>query len=288
MSKLSPLMIELIEKRPVTAVKALSEMNSSDVAVFFEGLQTHHAALLMSRISAWSASSLVVEMSLDSSAAILSELDYQTTASIMRVLPDANKSQLLAAFPRTLRRNLTATLTYPTNSVGAKMSINIVVMAGDQTVGDAFSQLRQIKSTRTGVAFVVDASRRLLGVVNADELLQRPNESMLSDVMDQSVKPLSARASLSTVKSLPAWDDYPHLPVVDRQKVLIGALARRAFRQVTVDASPKPTQAPSLLASVTSAFFNSSVGLARVLIDLERPADSTLNKPSRSAGGERL
>jgi Mg/Co/Ni transporter MgtE len=288
MSKLSPLMIEYIDKRPLSAVKVLSEMDAGDVADFFEVLPTQQAVSLLSRISAWSASSLIAEMSSAAGAAILSKLDYETTASIMRVLSEESRSALLDALPRKLRRDLIVTLTYPTNTVGAKMSVNIVVMVGEQTVGDAFSALRRIKSTRSGVGFVVDESQRLLGAVSAEELLQLPNESRLSDVMDRLVRPLSARASLSSVKSLAAWDDYPHLPVVDRKKILIGALARRTLRKRVVDTSTDPVQRPSLLASVAGAFFHSSVELSRIFIDLEHATDAMPDAQSQSAKGERL
>ena len=86
MSKVSPLTIELIERRPQTAVKVLANMDASDVADFFEALPTRYAVALISKVSAWSAAALICEMTPVSGAAILSELDYQGTASIMRVL----------------------------------------------------------------------------------------------------------------------------------------------------------------------------------------------------------
>lgn len=291
MSKVSPLTIELIEKRPMTAVKALATMNTSDAAAFFEGLPTRNAISLMSNISAWSASTLISEMTPMSGAAIISELDYQTTASIMRVMQVAEREQILSALPKKLSSDLVSTLTYPADTVGAKMSTNIVVMAADQTVADAFAELRQIERTKTGVVFIVDESRKMLGIANADELLRRSNESRLSEVIDTSVAPISARARLSTVKSLPAWDDYAHLPVVNRQRILIGALARRTFRQPTVETPPNPpqtqAQSPTILTSVASAFFNSSVGLAQILIDFEVRSEASTDEPLRSATGDK-
>ena len=289
MSTVSPLTIELIEKRPLTAVKVLSTLSASDSAEFFEALPTRYALSLISKISAWSAAPLISEMTPVSAAAILSELDYQATASIMRVVSDANRKQLLSALPKKLSSDLASTLTYPVDSVGAKMSTSIVVMMAEQTVGEAFAELRQIKRAKSGVAYVVDGSRILLGIVNAEELLRLSNESLLGEVIDRSVTPISARARLSTVKSLPAWDDYTHLPVVNRQRILIGALARRTFRQPIIEKHIDPAQAKSqtILMSVASAFFNSSVGLAQALVDIEAPPEaSSNNNSSTSAVGD--
>lgn len=289
MTEISAMTIELIEKRPLTAVKVLTAMSTSDSAAFFEVLPTRYAVSLMSNISAWSASTLIAEMAPVSGAAVLSELDYQLTASIMRVLPDAKRAGLLRALPKTLSSALTSTLTYPKDTVGAKMSTNIVIMTIDQSVGEAFAELRQIKRTKTGVAYIVDEARKLLGIVTADELLRLSNEIRLGDVMEKSVAPLSARARLSAVKSLPAWDDYAHLPVIDRKRILIGALARRTFRQPAIEQPSDLTQnqAPPFLPSVAGAFLNSSVGLAQVLIGISTTSETPTNPSSPSAIGKR-
>lgn len=269
MSKVSPLTIELIERRPSTAVNALKEMDAGDVADFLEALPIQSAVALISRESTWNAATLICEMSPGRGADILSELDYQAAAAIMRVVPEANQKELLSALPKKLRGDLKSTLTYPADTVGAKMSTNIVIMTVDQTVVEAFTELRQIKRTKTGVAYVVDDSRKLLGIVTADELFRLSNETRLGDVMEKSVAPISARARLSAVKSLPEWDDYAHLPVVNRQKILIGALARRTFRQKPVEKPLNAAQPQSILMSAAGAFFGSTVGLTQVLFGID-------------------
>lgn len=288
MNTISPLTIELIEKQPLTALKVLAEMNASDAVDFFEVLPTRLTVSLMSKISAWSASMLLSDMAPVNAAVVLSEMDYQMTASILRVMPDANRKKLLSVLPKKLSGNLASTLTFPADTVGAKMSTSIIVMAVDQTVGEAFAELRQIKRTKTGVVYVVDGSQKLLGVVNADELLRLSNETRLGEVIDRSVAPVSARARLSSVKNLAAWDDYAHIPVVDRKLILIGALARSTFRQLIAEKpiDPAQTHSRSLLASLTSAFLNSSVGLAQVLIAFEVKSNTSIKKPSTTAAGD--
>jgi Mg/Co/Ni transporter MgtE len=288
MSKVSPLTIGLIEKRPMTAVKAVAKMNPADAAAFLETLPTRHAVSVFSKMSAWSASELIADMNEVSAAAIISELDYQIAASIMRIVPGIVREKLLAALPKKLSQDLKSTLTYPADTVGAKMSTSIVVLSADQTAGDALAELRQIKRSKTGVAFVVDGSRKLLGIVNANELLQRSKDSLLSEVLDRSVMAISARARLSSVMSLPAWDDYTYLPVVNRQKILIGALARRTLRQPVAQAesSSPQTATPSIISSMAGAFVASAVGLAQILTDVVGTSDASIEKQSAPTAGD--
>ena len=285
MSNISPLTLDLIEQRPLTAVEVLAGMDASDAAEFLEALPIGHAVAVLSTTSVWSASTLISEMSPASGAALLTEFDYQTTASIMRVIPDAHRDQLLSALPKRLGRNLASTLTYPADTVGAKMSTNIVVMRADQTVGEAFAELRRTKRTKTGVAFVVDEARRFLGAVNADELLHRSNEVKLNEAIDGSVAPISARARLSTIQSLPGWDDYAYLPVVNRQRVLVGALARRSIRQPGVDSTVVPTPTSMIMTAIAGAFFYSSIGLAQILIGSKTTSGGVANEPPPSSLG---
>lgn len=288
MTKLSPLLEELLEKRPLTAMKVLTGMKPSDAASFFAVLPTDRAVSLMSQISAWSASSIIIEMDSVTSAAVLKEMDYQIAAAIVRILPEPHQSNVLDELPRKLRSDISATLTYPVNTVGAQMSLNIIVVSNNDTVGDAMLQLRQIKRSRTGVAFVVNTARRFVGVIGADQLIQSPSDLPLSEIVDPTIKPLSARATLSTIKSLPAWDDYAYLPVVDRERVLIGALARRVFTKATIDlgVGEEATQ-HSLLGSIADAFFGGSADLARVLSDLDIPNQPAVSKVSRATKEER-
>lgn len=286
MTTVSPLSIELIEKRPLTAVKVLEGMEPSDVAQFFEALPTRIAVALVSKVSVLSAATLLDEMTPVSAAAILSDLDYQTTASILRVEPDAAQKKLLSALPKKLCADLKSTLSFPADTVGAKMSTIIVIMFADQSIGEAFAQLRQIKRTKTGIVYIADAARKLIGLVTAEDLLRLSNESRLGDVMETSVPTISARSRLSAVKSLQAWDDYTHLPVVNRQKILIGALARRTFRQKIVDKRRSPAQSHSILSSLASAFLGSSVGLVQVLTDVEVTSGAFTDDTSKQTAGD--
>lgn len=285
MSKISTLTISLIEDRPETAARGMGEVNPDDAADFLESLPTRHAVTVLSRSSASLASDLIPQMETASGAAILNGLDYQTTVSIMRMLDEADREKMLSALPKRLRNDLESTLSYPVGTVGAKMTTSIVIMKKHQTVADAIAELRRVKRSRTGIAFVVDSSRKLLGVISAGDLVQLPNESVLSAVMDISVVPISARSRLETVRSLSAWDDYAQLPVVSRKKLLIGALSRKTFRQAeaTEPSLQDNLGSQSILASVASSFLASAMELLHVLTDAEtnvrKPEDQLTDLP---------
>lgn len=287
MSKISPLTTGLIEDKPETAVTVLADMNPDDAASFLQTLTTRHAVSVLSRTSAWLSSDLIPKMSTVSGAAILADLEYQTTASIMRVVSDADRQRLLDALPKRLREDLLSTLTYPLDTVGAKMSTAIVVLKSDRTVAEAVAELRRIKRSRTGLVFVVDDARRLLGVANAGDLLQLPNESALSAVIDRTVVAIPARARLETVRSRADWDEYAQLPVVNRKKMVIGALSRKVFRQSGPAGEPqsKVVKSRPILGSMAGTFLASVVGLLQVLTDAEIKVHTSDEEPPQPDTG---
>ena len=218
----------------------------------------------------------------------MSEMEYQSAAAIIRLIPEADRGELLNALPKKLQRDLNTTLIYPPDTVGAKMSVSIVTLSQKQSVAEALTEVRKYKRANTGVAFVVDKANKLLGMTNASDLLQYPNETLLIDVMKKSVVPLSARARLKTVASLPDWDDFSQLPVVTRKKMLIGSLSNKVARQWQAATAPVSAEADSssLLGSITGAFVTSFVGLAQLVGEADqKDVQSNDTQSPRKTGG---
>lgn len=283
MNKASALTLALIEKRPMTAAKSLESMAPSDAAAFVQVLPIAQSVSVISSMSAWRASTILSALHPKKGATILAQMEYQGAASLLRLVPEDERRSQLDALPRKLRRKLSSTLAYAADTVGANMSVMIVSIDAKQTVADALAELRLLQRARTGVAFVVDDDRHLRGVVSASELLQSPGGARLRDVMDRSVPLLSARARLASVSGLPAWDDYPQLPVVNREKQVIGALSRKIALRKTVEATPQTAAAEqsSILASIAYAFASSVLGLGELLADAdEAPRRQETSAPS--------
>lgn len=281
MNKASAFTLALIEKRPLTAAKSLESMTPNDAAAFVKVLPVAQAVAVISSMSAWRASTVLSALNPAKSAPILGQMEYQSAASVLRLVPENERRLQLDALPKKLRRSLQSTLAYASDTVGANMSVMIVSIDANQTVKDALTELRVLQRARTGVAFVVDDAKHLRGVVNASELLQLPGEARLREVMDRSVPSLSARARLASVTGLPAWDDYGQLPVLNRQKQVIGALSRKIALRKSAAAAPQATTTDrgSILGSIAYAFASSVLGLGELLAD----ADDAPPRPETGA-----
>ncbi len=281
MSSVSPLTLAFIEKRPSSVAQSLTAMETDDAAAFLETIPTRYAANTVSHMGAWSASGLLTRMNASASAAVLRELEYHTAAAILRMMAESDRLLLLDLLPKKLHRDLETSLSFPEDTVGAKMTTSIMVLNHDQTVADALAELKRSHRAKAEVVFVIDAARRLKGAVTAASLLHQSLASPLTEMMDTTVVPLSARARLGAIASLDAWDEYAQLPVLSRKKLVIGALSRKAAKQHGRTGAQVPGAPTSSIAvAIANAFFTSAIGLGQLLADVDQPL-----QPPKQQGG---
>lgn len=273
MSNPHPLTVGLVQRKPETAAKVVAQMEPSRAASILEVLPAALAASIFANMSTISAAAIVQGLQPTNAAAILSELNYQEMAAITRLVSDEARASLLEALPKKLSRDLRMTLNYPADTVGAKMNVLVVTVGASSSVAETLSELRKIKRSVSGVAFVVDETRRFLGAMHASDLLHLPQETPVAKVMDRSLTQIAARSRLTAVQTLRAWDDFTQLPVVDRRGRVVGALSRRAAVRArsNVDSisSDNENKETSVLAAIAGAFVASAVGVGELLLDID-------------------
>ncbi|MEO1250747.1 MAG: hypothetical protein AAFW81_00195 [Pseudomonadota bacterium] len=276
MTNPSALTISFLDKRPVSAARALSEMEASDAAAFLETAPARIVVKVVAHMNAWPASRLLDLMAAPAAASVVREMEFAAAAAILRLLDDAWATELMGFLPDKLRRDLETSLSFPDDTVGAQMTTAVLALTGEQTVADAFALAKASDKTRAETIFIVDDERRLMGAVSAARLLKASPGVALSAIADDAVEALSARARLISIANLEAWESHAELPVLSRKKQLIGALPRAAARSLSRPRghSPAPEQG-SILGAIAGAFFASAIGLGRLLADIEQSTIST-------------
>lgn len=272
MLKSAPLTIAFIDKRPVAAARALAGLPPADAAAFLDAIPSRVAARALLHLSAWPASLVVAAMAPVSAAAALGGLPYPEATAILRLLAADRREALLAQTSAALRRDYQTSLSFPDDTVGAHMTTAITTLSPDNTAEDAADLFKRAPDATTDMVFIVDESRKLLGVVPATAILRDRGGGPLGAIMDRAVTTVSARARVETVVDLPAWDDRALLPVVSRRKQIIGALSHIAARKASTRDHPTlDVENTSILGAIAEAFVFSASGLGAMLADVEEP-----------------
>lgn len=266
------LSLAFLAQHPKAAGEALGAMEPADAAALLDRTPARLAVPALAAVGASRAAPILSLMKPETAAALLSAADFLDAAAALRAAPAEARKALLAALPEPLKKDFETSLDYPDDCAGAHMTTSIITLPPECSAADARTAMRQSKDSAADIIFVVNEERRFAGAVAPSVLLRAAKTETLSALIDTSVKPVSARASLHALEDNPPWGVHSWLPVVSRQGLVMGAISQEVVaRQSSPQRAFEPH--PSFAVSLTGAFIDSIVGVSRVLFDAQ-PAPS--------------
>ncbi len=267
MAEISALSLSFIERQPAAAAAAVSELDPSDAAAFLNAVPARYGGAIIARTASWSASLIIAEMQRSAASALLQQIFFQDAAAIFRLLPEDKRDVLLDAIPKGLREDLETSLSFPTETVGANMTPNVVALRATNTVEDALDEIRRTSQDSPQSVYIVTKDRKLIGAIEVTDLLRHSPSATLGEIASNAPEALSARASLRSAVAHVGWLDHLFLPVISRRKYLIGAISRKAMTTETRKVSADRHQS-TVIGATVEAYFDAAAGLARLLADV--------------------
>ena len=157
---------------------------------------------------------------------VIKELYIDDTVDIIEEMPANVVKRILKNADSETRKTINEILKYPDDSAGSIMTTEYVSLNEDITVEDALKRIR-----RTGVdketiytCYVTRPDRTLLGYVTAKTLLLSDDEMIIADIMDTNVIFVNTDEDKEVVAKEMSKYDLLALPVVDREKRLVGII----------------------------------------------------------------
>jgi len=152
-------------------------------------------------------------------------MDMDDLADIVPHLPEAALHNLLLTLDHKHRDHLKQVLSYPEDSAGGLMNIDIITVRSDVTVRTVIRYLRLLKEMPrdTDQVFVVDRQYKYLGSIHISTLLTNEAEQNIEPLINN-IQPISADTDEKEVASLFEQRDLISAPVVDSENQLIGRI----------------------------------------------------------------
>ena len=154
----------------------------------------------------------------------MDDLFVDDAVDMLEELPaNVVKRVLKNARPDT-RKLINQFLNYPENSAGSIMTAEYVGLKQSMTVEQAFAYIRKngVDKETIYTCYVMDAKRRLEGVVTVKDLLMNPYEEIIGNIMDTHViKAFTTEDQEEVADSFQKYD-LLSLPVVDHEERLVG------------------------------------------------------------------
>jgi magnesium transporter len=237
----------------------LALLHPADIATVLEGLAPHDRAAVWHEVDSGVMGEVLLELSEEVRTGIVSlmddkavvaatrQLDTDEIADLIPDLSDETIAEILFALDKQDRQRLDAVLSYPEDTAGGLMSLDVVTVRENITLEVVLRYLRRRGELpeHTNSLFVVDRGDRLLGVLSIARLLTAPETQRVGQVMEREVINF---ATLTPDKEVAAAFERYNLisaPVVDETGRLLGRITVDDVVDVIREEADRAVMAPA-------------------------------------------
>lgn len=209
---------------PADIADVVEEMTADERRAVFEQLDVETAAEALGEVDPEMQVSIVGDLDEERAADILEEMAPDEAADLLGDLPEQQREELIELMEEEEGEEVEELLTYPEDSAGGIMTTDLLSFARELTAAATIERLRQLKPDPelAYYLYVVDAERKLEGIISLRDLVVAEPATPLAEIMDPHVLSVSAETDKQEVASLMAKYDLLALPVVDARRKLIG------------------------------------------------------------------
>ena len=202
---------ELDAEKTVLIFRMLAKEQAADV---FAMLTVEHQQIIIDRINDAELKTIIEALFVDDAVDMLEELPANVVSRVMKNASPATRN-LINQF-----------LNYPENSAGSIMTAEYIGLKKTMTVGEAVTYVRKVALDKETIytCYVTDPMRRLEGVLSLKDLFLHPEETVLSEIMDENVLKAVTTQDKEEVADLFQKYGLLALPVVDTEQRLVGII----------------------------------------------------------------
>jgi len=283
MSNNNFLSLAFLEQQPKAAASILQEFPAEQIVDFYKQTPVTLLVPVVEQMASWPAARSLSLLPEKMTANILRGLPANEAETLLRLMANEQRGAVLKHMPDAIAKSFVRKLNYPLSSVGAWMDTTIPYFTTDSSVDHCLDLVKRQKSHLGGVVIVVNDRRHLVGLVEVERLLTSDGGQKLAELLNTDIEALPTRATLWEVESHQGWTQFPTLPVVDHNNIMLGALTHAALRAGMVKSSHSSDKNLkfSLVAHMGKAFIVSITGLLNVVSGVSETTGQSLSSPAQ-------
>lgn len=193
-------------------------------------LKPARAAEVLQLLPPDQAASLLARVEPHRAAELLSNMASDERADLLAAVEDGARNAIAECLPPQLKAETARLLKYPPATAGGLMETEVLANLGSATVREVIRDLRANQQRYAALSvqylYIVDESRRLLGVAPMRDLLLAPEDARLEALARP--EPVWVKDTTPTRELAALFDIHPYygVPVVDAGGVLLGTVNR--------------------------------------------------------------
>jgi len=157
---------------------------------------------------------------------LLESMAPDSRVELLRELEPELVEEILPLVAKAERHDIRMLLSCPENSAGALMTTEYASLPADITAGEAIARLRSQAPNSESIyyIYVLDAERKLLGLISLRDLILARPTALVSDLMQRDIISVLVEEPQEEVVQKLARFDFLAIPVVDDQNRLVGII----------------------------------------------------------------
>ncbi len=213
-------------EHPADVADQIERLPVEEAEVEFRDLPMHEQAAVMAEIDEEARPALLEKLEPAEVANLVRELPHHEAADVVGSLAPEARPAVLSQLSSQERAELSQILSYPPESAGGIMSDQFIALREDMTIEDAQKLLRSRDHSagqqQVAYMYVVDVQRKLLGIISIHDLVFSPLDRRIREIMRPDVKQVWVDDDQEKIAQLFEHYHYMALPVLDRERRLVG------------------------------------------------------------------
>ncbi|MEO1939917.1 magnesium transporter [Candidatus Thioglobus sp.] len=211
---------------PAEIARLLEAVPPKERSKLWQGIDSSTQGYILKELSEDVQEQLLIKMDVSSIVKATEGLDMDDLADIVPNLPESALHNLLLTLDHKHRDHLKKVLSYPEDSAGGLMNIDIITVRNNVNVRTVIRYLRLLKKMPidTDQVFVVDRSYKYLGAIHISTLLTNEAEQNIDPLINKTLKPIPADMPEKKVANLFEHRNLISAPVIDENNQLIGRI----------------------------------------------------------------
>jgi magnesium transporter len=245
---------------PASTAEFLEELDAREIWQVLSHTSAERQAGILQYFPEQRKLELVRGASRDRLARIIESMASDDRVDLLKDVDDDLREDLLPLVAQAEREDIRKLLSYPEDSVGAVMTTDYAWFSEGLTAGEALARLRLIAPDRETIyyVYVLDASRKLVGVVTLRQLILAKPASKLGEFMERSVISVQATENKEQAAQKLAHYDFIAMPVVDAEGRLVGIITHDDVIDVVVQAATEDAYRMGAVGPIEEGYLETS------------------------------
>jgi CBS domain-containing protein len=227
--KLTVLKEKLPEIHPVDLADILEELEPAERLAIFNELPMEQASDTLEEVEPRVQRELISALDKKRAAALVNDMTPAQAADILAVLPSSEVDEILADIDAEDAEKIRHIIEHHDEEIIHFSSSHAIELPPTATVGRVIGDFRNLARDADVVMYiyVLDESRKLMGVVDIKEVLQADLDQKLEEIMSSNVVWLNARDPVKEASRLFKRYSFRAIPIVDDDERLVGVIPYR-------------------------------------------------------------